>query len=304
MAAPSAFGYDRAMTPRLSSLSSDATRAEARAEIARRFRAAGLEEPEREATLALTRACGIRPVALIAAPEARLGDAAPRLEAWAQRRLAGEPLSRILGRRDFWTLTLSVTPDVLDPRADTEALVEAVLTALGERREGARSIVDFGVGSGAVLAALLSELPEARGIGLDRSAAAAAVAARNLAACGLAPRAQIVVADWGAALAGAWDVIVSNPPYIPGADIEALAREVREHDPRLALDGGADGLDAYRALAPQISRLLAPQGLFALEFGAGQGPDVGALLVAAGLRVEGFRRDLGGHERVIFGGKA
>ena len=282
-------------------LTPETSRAEARTEIARRFRAAGFGEPEREATLALTRALNLRPVALVAAPEAVLGAAAEWLEAVVGRRLAGEPLSRILGRREFWTLTLSVTPDVLDPRADTETLVEAALAALGERRGQALSLVDFGVGSGAILAALLTELPNAQGLGVDRSPAAAEVARDNLTRLGLGPRSRTCVADWGAGLKGPFDVIVSNPPYIVSAEIAALEAEVREHDPRLALDGGADGLDAYRALAPQIARLLAPGGVFALEFGAGQGPDVGALLLAAGLRIDGFRRDLGGHERVVFG---
>ena len=292
------------MTDAPPTLPPETSRAEARAHIARRFRAAGLDEPEREATLAITHACHIRPVALIAAPEAALGAAAGALEALVRRRLAGEPLSRIVGRRDFWTLSLSVTPDVLDPRADTETLIEAALAGLRERKSETLSLVDFGVGSGAILAALLTELPNARGLGVDRSDAAAAVARANLARLGLAGRSEVRVADWGAGLEGPFDLIVSNPPYIASDEIAALALEVREHDPRLALDGGPDGLDAYRALAPQIARLLAPRGLFALEFGAGQGPEVAALLSAAGLRVDGFRRDLGGHARVVFGAVA
>ncbi|MDE3174799.1 MAG: methyltransferase, partial [Pseudomonadota bacterium] len=162
-------------------------------------------------------------------------------------------------------------------------------------------VLDFGVGSGAILAALLGEWPHASGLGVDASAAAAAVAAANFAALGLAERAHTRVGRWDDGLDGAFDVIVSNPPYIPSADIAALARDVREHDPRLALDGGADGLDAYRALAPAIARRLAPGGAFFLEIGVGQGDDVAALLAGAGLAVATRRRDLGGVERVLGG---
>ena len=235
------------------------------------------------------------------APDAPLGASAERVEAFARRREAGEPLSRIEGRRAFWRYEFAITPDVLDPRADTETLVSAALEAFADRRGEALRVLDFGVGSGAILAALLGEWPNASGLGVDASAAAAAVARGNLDAMGLGERAQVRVGRWGEGIAGGFDVIVSNPPYIPSGDIAGLDREVREHDPLLALDGGPDGLDAYRALGPEFARLLAPAGRFFLEIGAGQGDEVAALLAGAGLAVTQRRRDLGGIERVLGG---
>lgn len=271
------------------------------AEIAARLAAAGIEDSAREASWLLRRAASLSASALMTAPDAPLGALAERVEAFARRRELGEPLSRIEGRRAFWSHEFAVTPDVLDPRADTETLVSAALEALAARRGQALRVLDFGVGSGAVLAALLSEWPNATGLGVDVSAAAAAVARDNLDALGLGARAQTRVGRWGEGIAGGFDVIVSNPPYIPSGEIAGLDREVREHDPLLALDGGPDGLDAYRALGPEIARLLAPGGRFLLEIGAGQGDDVVALLASVGLTVTDRRRDLGGIERVIGG---
>jgi release factor glutamine methyltransferase len=269
------------------------------ADIAARLAAAGVEEAAREARLLLMQAAGLSAAELIVAPDAPLGAAAGRVESFVRRRAAGEPLSRIEGRRAFWRQEFALTPDVLDPRADTETLVEAALEgALAPLR-----VLDFGVGSGAILCALLAEWPDAFGVGVDMSPAAAAVARANVEALGLAGRAEIRLGRWGEGLAGPFDVIVSNPPYIRSADIAALAREVREHDPRLALDGGADGLEAYRALAPEIARLLAPDGRFFLEIGAGQGDEVAAILAGAGLQVDERRRDLGGVERVVGGSR-
>lgn len=266
-----------------------------------RLKALGVSDAAREARLLLLSGLGLRAVDLISAPDALLGEGAGRLANFAARRLAGEPLSRILGKREFWSLEFIVTPDVLDPRADTETLVEAAVAAFKARRDEALRIVDFGTGSGALLCALLSEFPRASGIGVDISEAAAAVARANVEALGLSARASIVVGSWGEPLIGPVDLIVSNPPYIPGADIDTLDREVREHDPRLALDGGADGLEAYRALAPEIARLLAPDGRYVLEFGLGQARDVSAIMSAAGLRVDATLRDLAGIERGIIG---
>ena len=277
------------------------TRQEARNLLAARFRTAGLEDPDREAALLMAAAADLRAVDLVANPQAPLGAAAERIEAFAVRREHGEPLSRILGRREFWSLAFAITPDVLDPRADTETLVEAAISELAARRAERLRIVDFGVGSGALLAALLTEFPHASGVGVDRSPGAARTAAANLAALGLSARATIRVGDWGDGLVGTFDLIVSNPPYIRSADIATLARDVREHDPRLALDGGEDGLDAYRALAPQIATLLAPSGRFALEHGMGQGPALRGILEGVGLSVLSIRTDLGGIDRVVVG---
>lgn len=214
------------------------------------------------------------------------------------RRLAREPVHRILGRRAFWTLDLAISPAVLDPRPDSETLVEAAL-ALAPRP--CARVLDLGTGSGALLCALLTEWPEASGLGVDRSVEACRVARRNVEACGCGARALVVAGDWGAALAGPFDVVVSNPPYIRSDDIAGLDPEVRDHDPALALDGGADGLAAYRAIAPLAARLLAPGGLLAVEVGWTQGEDVAGLLAQAGFGEVGRRRDLGGHDRVVTG---
>lgn len=285
------------MTPIAASMS----RAAAREALAERFHAANIDAPLREASLLIRAASGLRAADLIADPDAPLGESALRIEALAQRRERGEPLSRIMGRREFWSLELTVSPDVLDPRPETETLVEAALARMAERRAEALRVLDLGVGSGALLCALLTELPAAQGVGVDRSPAAAGVARANLEALGLAQRAQIRVGDWATGLDGPFDLIVSNPPYIRSGDIAALAPEVRDHDPHLALDGGADGLEAYRGLAPQIARLLAPKGWFLLEVGAGQAEDVAAIAVQAGLvDVETFA-DLSGIPRVVAG---
>jgi release factor glutamine methyltransferase len=279
------------------------SRVAARATIAAHLRASGHDDPEREAALLLTSVCGLRMVDLVAAPEAPLGEAAARLAIAAARRLSGEPLSRILGRREFWGLAFALSPETLDPRPETETIVDAALAAFAARRGEALRIVDFGVGSGALLAALLSEFPAARGVGVDLSPGAAAQARANLESLGLLARVEIRVADWAEGLEGAFDLIVANPPYIRSGDIAGLAREVREHDPRLALDGGADGLDAYRALAPQIAGLLAPAGRFFVEVGAGQADAVKALAAAAGLADLATHRDLAGIERVVSGAR-
>ena len=285
----------------MAEFSCSTTRAEARQRLADRFRAAKLDEPQREAALLIAATCGARLVDLIAAPDAPLGEAAGTLEAFAQRREAGEPLSRILGRREFWSLDFAISPDVLDPRPDTETIIEAALGALAERRGAPLRLLDLGVGSGALLCALLSEFAAALGVGVDLSQAAARVARTNVEALGLAARAEIRIGDWTAGLDGPFDLIVANPPYIPTADLADLAPEVRNHDPRLALDGGTDGLDAYRALAPQIVRLLAPEGWFFLEVGAGQADDVKAIAENAGLAEVTTFRDLSGIERVVAG---
>jgi release factor glutamine methyltransferase len=265
------------------------------------MRALGIEQPEREAALLLTSASGIRAVDLILAPEAELGAAAEGIEAFAARRAAGEPLSRIFGRREFWGLAFTISPDVLDPRADTETIVDAALAEMAGRAEPLR-VLDLGVGSGALLCALLTVFPRATGVGVDLSERAAAVARANVAALGLEARGEIRVGDWGEGLEAPFDLIVSNPPYVRSGEIAGLSREVREQDPRLALDGGADGLDAFRALTPCLARLLEPsQGRYFLEIGEGQSEAVRAILTRGGLEVSGTRRDLSGRERVVAG---
>ena len=274
-------------------------RAEALARLIERFQSAGVEEPSREARLTLCAACGVPPAVLISAPEAPLGAAAARLNEFSARRAAGEPLSKIRGKREFWGLTFAISPDVLDPRPETETIVEAAVALFASRRREALRILDLGVGSGSLLCALLSEFPEARGLGVELSTAAAKVARANVDACGLAPRADIRVACWSEDVGGPFDLIVSNPPYIPSAEIAGLAREVSDFDPRLALDGGADGLEAYRAIMPASVRLIAPGGWLLAEVGAGQSADALAIAAKAGFLDCTARRDLAGVERVV-----
>jgi release factor glutamine methyltransferase len=265
--------------------------------------AARIPDPEVDARILLCAAAGIDRVTLIRHPDLGLAPAdAVRLDAWICRRQRREPVSRILECRDFWGLTLRVTPDVLDPRPDTETLVEAVLEGLRARRAESLRLLDLGTGSGAILCALLTELPRASGWGVDRSAAACRVARDNLARCGLAARSLMLQGDWAGALAmQSFDVVVSNPPYIETALIPVLDIDVRGYDPVAALDGGPDGLAAYRTLAAELPRLLAPGGFAAFEVGRGQDRDVAAFMTAVGLSAIATRRDVSGIERVVTG---
>jgi release factor glutamine methyltransferase len=228
------------------------------------------------------------------------------LEEFAQRRLKGEPVARILGHKEFWGLPLQLTPATLVPRPDTEAVVELALEML--RASGASNhplrLADLGTGSGAILLALLSELPAAHGFGTDISEAALQTARTNAAHTGLADRATFIACDYAAGLSGPFDLIVSNPPYIRSADIGGLAAEVRDYDPLAALDGGADGLDAYRVLIPQAACLLAPGAVLVVEAGQGQSRDIEALMTAAGLTHERPpKADLAGIPRAVSGRK-
>lgn len=218
------------------------------------------------------------------------------------RRLAGEPLSRILGWREFWSLTLALSPDTLDPRPDTETLVDAGLDALAAVGDGfgrPLRLLDLGTGTGCVLLALLTERPEAIGLGVDIAPGAVITARANARALGLEGRALFVVGDWTAAVRGPFDLVVSNPPYIPTGDLAGLDRAVRAHDPRRALDGGPDGLAAYRRLAAGVPPVLAPGAALAVEVGIGQAEAVATLFAAAGLTVEAIRPDLAGIPRCV-----
>ncbi|OIQ92757.1 release factor glutamine methyltransferase [mine drainage metagenome] len=272
---------------------------EALADLARRLAAAGVESPRLDARLLLAEALGLEPMRVFSHPERPLGPgAAARLQDLADRRLAREPMSHILGRREFWSLSFGVTAATLDPRPDTETLVEAVLAALPDRERPWR-LLDFGTGTGCIPLALLHELPAATALAVDVSAAALRVAADNARALGLENRIRFHQGDWGQGLEGAFDVITSNPPYIPDDDIDGLEREVAAWEPRQALAGGADGLDCYRALAPHVARLLAPNGLAALEVGQGQAGAVAAIFAGAGLALERVAADLAGTERCL-----
>jgi release factor glutamine methyltransferase len=282
------------------------TRRAAAAQLEARLAAAGLARDEAvlDARALLLAAERISRADLVLEPEAPLSPpGAARLAAYAERRAAREPTSRILGTRGFWTLDLVVEADVLDPRADTETLVEAALDHLRARRGETLSILDLGSGSGAILCALLAELPRARGVAVDVSAAACAATRKNLMRCGLADRAAVLRGRWGDSLRARFDLIVSNPPYIPRGDIAGLDPEVRAHDPILALDGGLDGLDAYRAIARAAPALLAGEGVLALECGLGQSAETARLLARDGLEIREIRRDCGGRERVVVAGR-
>ena len=232
--------------------------------------------------------------------EAPLDETAlARFRTLLDRRLAREPVSKIIGRRAFWTLDLAVTADTLDPRPDSETLIESALAAFADR-DPPRRILDLGTGTGCLLLAALSEFPQASGIGIERSDAAAAVARRNAQETGMAARAEIRCQDWSElAVDDRFDLILSNPPYIAEAEIPTLDEDVREHDPLGALVAGADGLDAYRALAPILARTLSPSGVAILELGIGQGDAVAALMASAGLLEVDRKADLAGTPRSL-----
>jgi release factor glutamine methyltransferase len=278
------------------------TRGAALQAVRKLFTDAGVEDSAVDARLLLCAAETISAAELIRRPDLELSSASAEcLAAMAMRRAAREPVSRILARREFWGLPLAISPAVLDPRPDTETIVAAVVAAFAFEREAPLRILDMGVGSGAILCALLTEFKAATGVGVDLSAEAAEQARVNLAACGLAERSTISVGGWDAAVDGRFDVAVSNPPYIPSRAVDELAPEVRDYDPRLALDGGPDGLEAYRAIAPEFAGLLAARGRFFVEVGAGQADSVMAILSAHGLRGLAGHADLAGVARVVEG---
>ncbi len=269
-----------------------------------RLREAGMDTPDLDARLLIEHALSLTREDFFLRADTPIPDAdAAHVLALVERRAAHEPVGRILGHREFWTIDLALNPDTLEPRPDTETVVEAVLKAVPDPAAPLR-LLDLGTGTGCILLALLAELPRSSGVGVDLSPNAVAAAADNAARNGLAGRARFQAGNWGEGLAERFDVVVSNPPYIPSAEIATLAPEVREHDPLRALDGGADGLDAYRAIAAQLPGLLAPGGIAALEVGQGQADDVAGLLRAAGLDVGGIFRDLGGVERCVLARKA
>ncbi len=271
-----------------------------RADLIKRLRAAGIDEAEIETRHLLTHVLAPASIAQALADPALVSwQNVARLADLAWDRLKRKPLSQVLGSQPFWTLDLAVTGDVLTPRADTETLVDAVLEA---RKGGSLDVLDLGTGSGAILLALLSERPDWRGVGLDLSAAALGVAQGNAQACGLAGRANFVEGRWSAGLADqAFDIVVSNPPYIVSAVMDTLDPEVRDHEPALALDGGEDGLDAYREILADLRRILRPGGLFACEIGYDQGESVSALARATGLDGVRVLADLAGQDRVVIG---
>ncbi len=278
----------------------------ARRDLCRRFRDAGIDSPELDARLLIGAALDLDLTALVAQSQAILPhDAAVRIAAFAERRLAGEPVARILGEKEFWGLRFKLSPDTLVPRPDTETVVAAALDC-AHRTDPTKPlrIADIGTGSGAILLALLSELPHASGIGTDIVPHALSIAKQNAEALGVSDRAAFVLSDYFSALAGTFGIIVSNPPYIRTADIESLSKEVRMYEPRRALDGGPDGLNAYRTLCTRSPAYLKSGGSLIVEVGHDQADAVAQLMEASGLEVaKPFRRDLAGIARVVEGHK-
>ena len=268
-----------------------------------RLQAARVDSPVIDARLLLEAAADASRADIITDPYRPLtAEQAARLDDYVGRRARREPVSRILGRKGFWKIALKVTPDVLSPRPDTETVVDEALRAFPAAM--AFQVLDIGVGSGAILLSILAERPAATGLGVDVSHEALAVARENAANLDLDRRATFLRTSWADGLQdGAFDLVVSNPPYIATDVIETLEPEVREHEPRLALDGGPDGLDAYRSLAPEVLRVLKPGGAFLVEIGYDQAEAVTALFAAAG--ADGLRvvRDLGDRDRVVAGVK-
>lgn len=259
---------------------------------------AGIEAAALDARLLAAAALGTDTTGLLVRGDETVApEAAATLSAFTRQRLAREPVARILGVREFWGLPFRIGPETLEPRPDTETIVEAALERLA-RTDPVR-ILDLGTGTGCLLVALLHEHPQAWGLGIDRAPGAARLASANAAANGVGSRAAFLCGDWGRAVAGRFDLVVSNPPYIRAGLIPDLDPEVARHDPRLALDGGRDGLDAYRTIVAELPRLLAPGGTAILEIGFDQAQALRDLAACAGLDVLEVRRDLGGNERAV-----
>lgn len=276
------------------------TIAEALRQGTARLHGAGIETPALDARLLLGAATGLCAAAMLSEGRRMLSDReVVDFHACLDRRLGGEPVARILGRREFWSLDLLLSEHTLVPRPETETVVEATLAALRAGRPAPR-VLDLGTGSGAILLAILAELPTATGVGVDLAVEALFTARGNARRLGLDGRAAFLCGDFADALAGRFDAVVSNPPYIPSADIPGLACEVRAFDPAMALDGGADGLDAYRRIAAVLPALLLPGGVAVLELGHGQEADAAAIMTAAGVPpTRPARRDLAGTPRAL-----
>jgi release factor glutamine methyltransferase len=267
--------------------------------VAAALGAAGLDEARRRARQLVAAALDLSATEVFARPErALIAGEATRVAAMLRRAVAHEPLSRILGKREFWGLEFDLCADTLDPRPDSESVVEAVLARLADRAAPWR-LIDLGSGTGCLLLALLTEYPQASGVGIDIAPGATRAARHNAARLGLADRARFVAGNWLQSVVGAFDVVVANPPYIATADLAGLPPEVSEHDPRRALDGGPDGLAEYRAIAAGLPLVLRPGGLFVAEIGCGQEDVVAAILARGGLALDGFARDLAGIVRCV-----
>lgn len=271
---------------------------EAVARVRDEFARAGIETAALDARLLAAAALGGDTTGLLLrGDEVVAPEAAVSLAELTRRRLAREPVARILGQREFWGLPFRLAPETLEPRPDTETIVEAALGRL--TGTGPVRILDLGTGTGCLLVALLHERSNAWGLGIDRAPGAARVARSNAEANAVGARAAFLCGDWAEAVIGRFHLVVSNPPYIRAGLIAGLDPEVARHDPRLALDGGEDGLEAYRAIVAELPRLLAPGGAAILEIGFDQAESLRHLAMTAGLDVQEVRRDLGGNERAV-----
>jgi release factor glutamine methyltransferase len=279
----------------LHAATSPASRARLISDGAALLRDAGVENPRLEARLLLAHAIDLPVAALLRDPN--LPADPTRYAPLIARRAAHEPLAYILGHREFWSLRFAVSPATLIPRPESETLIEAALAAF-VRRAPPRTVLDLGTGTGCLLLSALHEFPASFGIGIDRSPGAAALAAANAHSLGLGNRAAFLCADWAAPLAARFDLILCNPPYIPTCEIGGLMPEVAGHEPVSALDGGADGLIAYRRVLPLLPQLLHPDGVAVLELGIGEGPRVAALAQESGL-IAITRPDLAGTPRAL-----
>jgi len=254
-----------------------------------------VDNPRLEVRLLLAHALGVTRADLIRDPNRRVDTAA--LDELITRRISREPLAHIIGRREFWSMDFQVSPATLIPRPDTETLIEAALAVFADRPPPKR-ILDLGTGTGCLLLALLHEVPTAFGIGIDIVPEAARLARANAAKLGMADRAAFMAGDWTDALDGRFDLVVSNPPYIPAADIDGLMPEVALYEPRLALDGGTDGYGAYRRILQALPVRLEPGGVAILELGAGQARHVSSIAHQAGFETS-LQLDLAGIQRAI-----
>lgn len=272
-------------------------------DLRKRLEAAGIDTPVIDARLLLEAGAGVSRLDIVTDPRRPVTQQqVEAVEALARRRLAREPIGHILGRKAFWKLDFDVNADVLSPRPETELLVEVAMETLAI--DAPARVLDLGVGSGAILLSILADRPLTTGVGVDVSDAALAVARRNVEKLGLQDRAELRSGNWSNNITETFDFVVSNPPYIPTGDIDGLEPEVAQFEPRLALDGGADGLDAYRLIIGQLPALLSPGGGFAFEVGRGQAEAVRALAEAQGFVTATPRLDLAGIARVVSGRRA
>lgn len=262
----------------------------------------GIADARREARLLLGHIGKLTTEDMLAGRVAGLGDDVTQAYgASIERRVSGEPVSRIRGFREFWSLNFEISPATLDPRPDSEHVVEAVVKRLRERAIAAPRLLDLGTGTGCLLISAVSEISGATGVGVDLSAEAIHTARRNAARLGMADRTRFLVGNWAATISAQFDAVIVNPPYIVSRTIDELAVEVRDFDPKLALDGGYDGLACYRDLAPQLRRLVGESGLVAIEIGIAQSTSVTSILAAQGLEVVEVVPDLAGIPRCIIG---